>query len=184
MFHLDLPLAEKVLRAFFIYAFLAVGLRLAGKRELAQLNTLDFIVLLAVANAVQNGIIGQDNSVTGGLIGAATLFVVNGAVAFLLFRSLRLRKIVEGSSTLLIDNGQVVEKALRQERITMDELLVAIERQGAHDPGEVDKAILEPGGSIVTIMKTPDYETEHFMALTRQIDELKAMVAERQRPPG
>src|SRR5918911_3448302 len=75
MFYLGLPLAEKILRPVLVYAFLIVGLRLAGKRELAQLNTFDLVVLLTISNTVQNAIIGEDNSVTGGLVGAATPLV-------------------------------------------------------------------------------------------------------------
>ncbi|HEY6327762.1 MAG TPA: DUF421 domain-containing protein, partial [Blastocatellia bacterium] len=73
MFHLGLPLIEKILRPIIVYAFLIIGLRLAGKRELAQLNPFDLVVLLTLSNTVQNAIIGDDNSVSGGLIGAATL---------------------------------------------------------------------------------------------------------------
>ena len=77
MFHLGLPLAEKVVRPVLVYAFLVVGLRLAGKRELAQLNPFDLVVLLTLSNTVQNAIIGDDNSVTGGLVGASALLLVN-----------------------------------------------------------------------------------------------------------
>lgn len=111
MFHLDLPVLEKILRAVIVYAFLVVALRLAGKREMAQLSSADFIVLLAVANAVQNGIIGNDNSVTGGLIGATALFAVNGSLVALLFRSRRVRDVVEGSATTLVENGDFVQAA-------------------------------------------------------------------------
>ena len=95
IFHLDVSVLEKLVRPILIYAFLAVALRLAGKRELAQLNSLDFVVLLAVANAVQNGIIGNDDSVTGGVLGASALFVLNAALALVLFRSPRLRRLAK-----------------------------------------------------------------------------------------
>ena len=87
MFALPVPVAEKILRALFVYLFLVIALRLAGKRELAQLSTFDFVVLLSVANAVQNGIIGNDDSITGAWIGAMTLFVANFALAFAIVRS-------------------------------------------------------------------------------------------------
>src|SRR4051794_13055523 len=122
-FDLHLSLGEKVIRAVVIYLFLVIALRLVGKRELSQLNTLDFVVLLAVANAVQNGLIGADNSVTGALTGAVTLFVVDGVLAFLLFRQLRLRRLVEGTPTILIDGGELLEDALRREELTHDDLL-------------------------------------------------------------
>src|SRR5205809_8002632 len=86
MFHLGLPIAEKIARPIVVYFFLIIGLRLAGKRELAQLNPLDLIVLLTLSNTVQNAIIGTDDTVTGGLIGATTLLVVNHGVVRYLYR--------------------------------------------------------------------------------------------------
>src|SRR5438552_4744614 len=96
MFHLGLPVLEKVLRPLFVYVFLIVGLRLAGKRELAQLNPFDLIVLLTLSNTVQNAIIGNDNSVTGGVIGATTLLAVNYFVVRFLYDHERLESIIEG----------------------------------------------------------------------------------------
>src|SRR5438445_5319267 len=104
MFHLGLPVAEKVLRAIVVYLFLVVGLRLAGKRELAQLNPFDLVVLLTLSNAVQNAIIGNDNSVTGGLIGGTTLLVVNYVVVRFLFNHEKLDRLVEGDPDVLIEN--------------------------------------------------------------------------------
>ncbi|HEX4493378.1 MAG TPA: YetF domain-containing protein [Acidimicrobiia bacterium] len=179
LFHLDVPIIEKVVRALLVYAFLVVGLRLAGKRELGQLNTLDFVVLLAVANAVQNGIIGNDNTVTGAVVGASVLFGVNALMAALIFRSVRARKLVEGSATVLIEDGVFIEKALRHEKICKEDLLAAIAQQGASDVAEVERAVLEPNGAIVTMLKTPDYETQHFLALSQQIAELKTIVEQR-----
>src|SRR5262247_313557 len=115
MFHLGLPLLEKVMRPVFVYAFLVVGLRLAGKRELAQLNPFDLIVLLTLSNTVQNAIIGDDNSVTGGLIGAATLLALNYLVIRFLYGHERLERIIEGDLDVLIENGQVVEERLKKE---------------------------------------------------------------------
>lgn len=174
LFHLDVSVLEKVLRAVLIYGFLLLALRLGGKREMGQLNVLDFIVLLAVANAVQNGLIGNDNSVVGAVLGASVLFVLNGTLTFAAFRNMRLRKIVHGSPSILIENGVVNAKALKHEKICEEELLAAVESQGATDFAEVQTAILEPNGAIVTILKTPNYETEHFRALSRQIEELRA----------
>src|SRR4051794_34912159 len=130
-FDLHLSLGEKVIRAVVIYLFLVIALRLVGKRELSQLNTLDFVVLLAVANAVQNGLIGADDSVTGAVLGAVTLFAVDGALAYVLFRQVRLRRLVEGTPTVLIDRGDVIEKALRQEELTRADLLAALQSSGA-----------------------------------------------------
>src|SRR5438034_7096563 len=108
MFHLGLPVGEKILRPIVVYFFLIVGLRLAGKRELAQLNPFDLVVLLTLSNTVQNAIIGDDNSVTGGLIGAATLLVVNYAVVRLLYGHEKLDRLVEGDADVLVENGVVL----------------------------------------------------------------------------
>src|SRR5436190_4853007 len=94
MFVLGLPVAEKILRPVFVYLFLIAGLRLAGKRELAQLNPFDLVVLLTLSNAVQNAIIGDDNSVTGGIIGGATLLIVNHVVVRYLYGHERLDRLV------------------------------------------------------------------------------------------
>src|SRR5438876_10445639 len=98
MFSLSLPVAEKVLRPVIVYVFLIIGLRLAGKRELAQLNPFDLVVLLTLSNTVQNAIIGDDNSVTGGIIGASTLLIVNYLVVRYLSRHQKLDELVEGSA--------------------------------------------------------------------------------------
>src|SRR5215475_188532 len=102
MFVLGLPIAEKILRPIIVYVFLVVGLRLAGKRELAQLNPFDLVVLLTLSNTVQNAIIGEDNSVTGGLIGATTLLAVNWLVVRFLYWHRTLDQLVEGDAAVLI----------------------------------------------------------------------------------
>src|SRR5476649_855689 len=96
MFALGLPLAEKILRPILVYAFLIIGLRLAGKRELAQLNPFDLVVLLTLSNTVQNAIIGDDNTVIGGVIGATTLLLVNYAVVRFLYGHEKIDRIVTG----------------------------------------------------------------------------------------
>src|SRR5450755_3700626 len=108
MFVMGLPLAEKILRPVVVYAFLVISLRLSGKRELAQLNPFDLVVLLTLSNTVQNAIIGEDNSVTGGIIGAATLLLVNFLVVRFLYRHEKLDRIVEGESCVLIENGKIL----------------------------------------------------------------------------
>src|SRR5438045_9277174 len=105
MFFLGVPVAEKLLRPVIVYFFLVVGLRLAGKRELAQLNTFDLVVLLTLSNTVQNAIIGEDNSVTGGLIGAATLLVLNYSLVRFLYYHDQLDRIVEGEPEVFMEHG-------------------------------------------------------------------------------
>src|SRR6185369_2965128 len=109
------PIAEKILRPILVYIFLVVALRVFGKRELAQLNPFDLVVLLSLSNTVQNAIIGNDNSLTGGLIGALALLSVNYAVVRFLFRHRRLDQILEGKPTVLVENGHIVKYALSKE---------------------------------------------------------------------
>src|ERR1700738_1498091 len=130
MFVLGLPLAEKILRPIFVYAFLVISLRLSGKRELVQLNPFDLVVLLSLSNTVQNAIIGEDNSVSGGIIGAFSLLAINWIVARVLFRSPKLTRLVEGRATVLIRNGKMDQAAMERESLTPDELLSAIHKQG------------------------------------------------------
>src|ERR1700732_3245717 len=107
MFVLGLPILEKILRPVVVYAFLVVGLRLSGKRELAQLNPFDLVVLLTLSNTVQNAIIGDDNSVTGGLIGATTLLVVNYVLVRFVSNHESLERFIEGDPDMLIERGVI-----------------------------------------------------------------------------
>src|SRR6059036_3790206 len=106
LFHLDVPVLEKMIRPVLVYLFLIVGLRMAGKRELAQLNPFDLVVLLTLSNTVQNAIIGNDNSVLGGMVGATTLLVVNYLVVRFLYRHERLERLVEGDADVLMEDGR------------------------------------------------------------------------------
>ncbi len=177
MFALGLPVAEKILRPIVVYVFLIVGLRLAGKRELAQLNPFDLVVLLTISNTVQNAIIGDDSSVTGGMIGAATLLVVNHVVVRYLYGHARLERLVEGDPDVLIEKGVVRAEALRHELITLPELEAAAHKQGFGSLDEVERAILEPGGSIAFFAQRPTPETERHQQLLARLDALQAQLA-------
>src|ERR1700688_3993315 len=107
MFHLPLPILEKLLRPVIVYLVLVVLLRVFGKRELAQLNPFDLVVLLSLSNTVQNAIIGEDNSVSGGVIGAFSLLAINWLVARTLFRLPKLTRLIEGRATVLVHNGKI-----------------------------------------------------------------------------
>src|SRR2546421_2730735 len=115
LFHPDISILEKIVRPVVVYVFLIVGLRLAGKRELAQLNAFDLVVLLTISNTVQNAIIGNDNSVAGGLIGATTLLLVNYIVVRFLYSHESLDRMIEGSPDTLIENGCLREDRLKKE---------------------------------------------------------------------
>src|SRR5690348_2410046 len=172
MFHLGLPVAEKVLRAVIVYLFLVVGLRLAGKRELAQLNPFDLVVLLTLSNTVQNAIIGDDNSVTGGLIGAATLFGVNYLVVRFLYRHERLERLVEGEPDVLIEDGEIRYGRLKAEMITLPELESAAHKQGFDSLAQVDRAVLEPGGTVSFFAKAPTPEQTRHAEITLRLDQI------------
>jgi uncharacterized membrane protein YcaP (DUF421 family) len=176
MFDLHLSLGEKVIRAIAIYLFLVIALRLVGKRELSQLNTLDFVVLLAVANAVQNGLIGADNSVTGAVVGATVLFVVNTALAFVLFRNRRLHRLVEGTPTVLIQDGKILENALRRQEMTHDDLLEEIQSAGADTFDDVRTAELLPNGKVIVIPKEKTQASVQYDDLRARLDHLTGLV--------
>ncbi len=181
MTHLDVSILEKMIRPIFIYFFLIVGLRLAGKRELAQLNPFDLIVLLMLSNTVQNAIIGNDNSVSGGVIGAATLLVLNYGVVRIVHRSRKLEHVFEGDPEVLIEHGKLVAGVCESELITLPELEAAARKEGIESLDEVEKAVLEPTGTISFIEKQPTPDTERHLELVELIkslsDEIKSMKA-------
>ncbi len=177
MFVLGLPVLEKILRPIIVYIFLIVGLRLSGKRELAQLNPFDLIVLLTLSNTVQNAIIGDDNSVTGGIIGAASLLAINYLVVRFLYDHRKVDQIVEGSSDILVEDGKVYEHKLKKELITREELAAAARKQGFETLSEVRQCILEPGGTLTFIAKKPDTEDIRHQELLRKFDALTEELA-------
>ncbi|HXS14395.1 MAG TPA: YetF domain-containing protein [Acidobacteriaceae bacterium] len=147
MFHVPVPIVEKILRPVIVYLCLIVFLRLFGKRELAQLNPFDLVVLLSLANTVQNAMIGDDNSVSGGIVGAFALLTVNWLLTWLLFRAPKVDQTLEGSPTTLIRAGAVDEAALKRESLTLEELISVLNKNGFNDPGEVEACVLQPNGS-------------------------------------
>jgi len=177
MFHLGVPVVEKMVRPVVIYFFLIVGLRLAGKRELAQLNPFDLVVLLTLSNTVQNAIIGEDNSVTGGLIGATTLLVVNYVVIRFLYGHEKLDRLVEGDADVLIENGLVQHDRLRNELITLHELEAAAHKQGFASLNEIDRAVLDPGGTIAFFARKPTADSSRHEEVMKRLDQLSAQVA-------
>src|SRR5579862_8305403 len=178
MFVLALPVAEKILRPIVVYLFLVVGLRLAGKRELAQLNPFDLVVLLTLSNTVQNAIIGDDNSVTGGIIGAATLLAVNYLFVRFLYNHEKIDRLVEGAEDVLIENGELMLANLKKELVTLPELESAAHKQGFASLEEVDRAVLEPGGVIAFFAKKPAPDTMRHAELLERLDKIAAELAE------
>ena len=169
IFVVGTPVLEKILRPVIVYFCLVVLLRTFGKRELAQLNPFDLVVLLSLSNTVQNAIIGNDNSLTGGLLGAFTLLGVNYLVVRFLFRHRRLDQLFEGKPTTLIEHGRVVKHALAKELLTRSELMTVLHRQGFDGIEEVDRCVLEPGGTFYIQRKLPAAEKIEHDAVMQQL---------------
>jgi uncharacterized membrane protein YcaP (DUF421 family) len=184
MFALSLPIAEKIIRPTVVYIFLIVGLRLAGKRELAQLNTFDLVVLLTLSNTVQNAIIGEDNSVTGGLIGAATLLVLNYSLVRFLYYHDQLDRIVEGEPEVVMEHGELKMEKLKQELISRAELEIAAHKQGFSSLDDIDRAILDPGGGFCFFAKKPTAEDSRHADIMARLDELSAQLSALQAARG
>jgi uncharacterized membrane protein YcaP (DUF421 family) len=190
MFHLPLPVLEKILRPVIVYLFLISFLRLFGKRELAQLNPFDLVVLLSLSNTVQNAMIGDDNSVSGGIIGAFSLLTINWLLTRILFRMPKLNNAFEGSPSVLIRHGVVDWAEAKREALTELELRAVLHRQGYNDFDEVEKCVLEPNGNFYIEgikSKSDDAQRaelrlemrESLAALTREVKELRAELAAR-----
>ena len=177
LFRLPLPFIEKLLRPVIVYLVLVVLLRLFGKRELAQLNPFDLVVLLSLSNTVQNAIIGDDNSVTGGVIGAFGLLAINWLVVRTLYNSPRLTRMLEGRSAVLVLDGRIDERALKHESLTREELIEAIHKQGFEHVDQVAHCELEPNGSFYMESVEPSKAERNHDALMARIDALAQEIA-------
>jgi uncharacterized membrane protein YcaP (DUF421 family) len=161
------PLLEKTIRTLLVYGAVLIGLRLAGKRELSQLNPFDLVVLLLLSNTVQNAIIGNDNSVIGGLFGAAVLLLTNHFLVRYLFKSGRLDA-MEGSPDILVSDGKIKHDRLNEELITVAELEAAARRQGIRSIADVEECRLETGGALTFVERLPTPEdTQHLEVMQR-----------------
>jgi len=177
LIHPDVSLLEKIIRPILVYLFLVVSLRLAGKRELAQLNPFDLVVLLTLSNTVQNAIIGNDNSVTGGIVGATTLLVMNYIVVRFLYSHKKLDRLVEGDPEPLIENGCLCEEQLKKELNTLTALEEAAHKQGFASLDLIDRAVLEPGGAITFVGKQPQPEEQRFQEVLERLDAISRELA-------
>jgi uncharacterized membrane protein YcaP (DUF421 family) len=149
----QIPLAEKVIRTILVYALLTVLFRLTGKRGLAAMNTFDFIVIFLLSNVVQNAVIGNDNSLLGGMVGAVTLVAVNAAVNRLTVISKTAERLFEGSGTKVIEDGLVKDSVLRRLGMRRGELEHAVRLQNGDDIRQVEDGQLEPSGQLVLTLK-------------------------------
>jgi uncharacterized membrane protein YcaP (DUF421 family) len=177
MFQLPLPIVEKLARPVIVYLVLVLLLRLFGKRELAQLNPFDLVVLLSLSNTVQNAIIGDDNSVTGGVIGAFGLLAINWLVVRVLFRSPSLTRALEGRCDVLVRNGQIDTKALARESLTKEELIEVVHKQGFESVDQVRLCQLEPNGTFYMEAFEPSSADKRHAELLDRLDALSREVA-------
>jgi uncharacterized membrane protein YcaP (DUF421 family) len=177
-------LAEKVVRPIAVYIFLVLILRLGGRRELAQMNAFDLVVLLTLSNAVQNAIIGDDNSLIGGMIGGATLVLLNLGVVRFLYRHPRLNRQLEGEPVLLLKDGRPIHANLEQQQITEEELLAAIHRQGVTKFEDCAEVILETSGTITVLERQPTKEERMTEEILARLERIERMLAGQNPAPG
>lgn len=134
-----------------VYLFIIIAIRLFGKKELAQLSIIDLVFILLISNAVQNAMVGSDSSLTGGLVAASALFIINYLFKYLMYRFPKLSLAVQGAEIMLIYKGQLIAPNLLRARITQGELLEAVREHGVSEIREVDLAVLETDGNISII---------------------------------
>ena len=171
------PVAEKLLRSVVVYVFLVALLRLAGRHTLSQINAFDLVVLLTLSNTVQNAIIGDDNSLTGGMIGATTLVVLNTVVVRFLFRHQRLDRRLAGDPIVLVEDGRVVRRNLVRALITEDELLAAVRHQGFATLAELERVVLETSGAISVVARRAEPSSENGPPLAERLERIERGLA-------
>jgi len=178
LFSMEIPITEKIVRTVMIYAALLLLLRLGGKRTAAQLNSFDLVVLLLVSNVVQNAIIGPDNSVFGGLLGAAALVGVNDLISRIARRSAAVDRAMEGTETRLVEDRAFLDRELRRLGIRTADLDVALRRQGAEHVRQVKQADLYPSGAIVVDLRPEarDVSQADIDRIERKLEQLTASV--------
>lgn len=147
------PLVEIMLRTAVVYLIILIGLRLTGKREVGQMTPLDLAMLILLANAVQNAMTGPDTSLIGGLIAATTLLAMNAMLTRVAWWNRKVRRFVEGSPTLLIRHGKVLQHNLTKEKLTHDDLHQVLREHGIANIDEVALAVLEIDGAISVLKK-------------------------------
>jgi uncharacterized membrane protein YcaP (DUF421 family) len=172
MFAEQIPVAEKVLRTVLVYAAVAVLIRLAGKRSLSGLNTLDFVVMLLLSNVVQNAIIGNDNSVTGGVLGAVTLILVDQILNRLALRYPGINRVFNGSQTTLIEDGKPLHAAINRVGLNTKDLEHAVHLQNGDKISQVKEAEIEPGGQLVITL-----DDKEQGATKGDVDDLRRQLA-------
>jgi len=179
MFHLPstVSLLEKILRPVLVYLCLICFLRLFGKRELAQLNPFDLVVLLSLSNTVQNAIIGDDNSVSGGILGAFSLLAINWVTSVALFRAPKLDSALQGKETILIRHGRVDKAAMGREHLAEHDLLTVLHKEGFRSFEAVDLCSLQPNGTFYVEGKKPSAMDESAREMKEGLEALRQEIA-------
>ena len=176
MFVPGISIVEKIIRSVVVYGFLIVLLRAAGKRTLAQLTSFDLVVLLLLSNTVQNAIIGNDNSLVGGLLGAVVLIVANYVVVRILYKHRRADRAIEGSSSILVHHGKLVEVNMKHQLITKLELERAARKQGISNLADVRVARLEAGGVLTFELVSPTEHERHLADLITRLERIEGLL--------
>ena len=148
-----------IISTLVIYLFIVIAIRLFGKKELAQLSVVDMVFILLISNAVQNAMVGPDSTLSGGLVAATTLFVMNYALKYLQYRFPKFGKIVEGDATMLVYKGKMLQSHLKSAKISEAELMEAVREHGVATVKEVDLAILEVDGNISVLSNSYQKKT-------------------------
>ncbi|MFF4850486.1 DUF421 domain-containing protein [Streptomyces sp. NPDC001194] len=181
--HSDIPYPEKALRTIGVYVLILLLLRIVGKRQLAQLSTFDLVVMLLLANVVQNAVIGPDDSVLGAAFGAAVLLAVNNVVVRAAARYEWLGRLLEGSPTTLARDGHWLAPVIRRNGLRRADLDAAVRHQGGDDVTETTEVTLEPGGALVVQLAEPEQSADKadiaalkaaLAALDEKVDALRA----------
>jgi uncharacterized membrane protein YcaP (DUF421 family) len=141
------------LRTTIIYFVLLVGIRIVGKRQVADLSPFDLVVLIVLGNAVQNAMTGEDYTLTGGIVSAVTLLAVNHAVSVAAFRSKRFRRVAEGGPVPVVIRGKMDRQAMRREHVTEDDIITALREHGTLKLEDVELVMLEVDGSVSVIRR-------------------------------
>lgn len=180
MFTLDetVTWAEKILRPMIVYIALVVMLRIFGKRELAQLNPFDLVVILSLSNTVQNAIIGQDNSLVGGVVGAVALLTANFTLSQFKYMSRKVEAVAEGVPVKLIENGEADKRQLRRELITDRDLDIIAHQSGFDDPSEIEKLVLDPNGTFLVDGKDEVKDLKFKREVLRKLGNLSKEMSE------
>jgi uncharacterized membrane protein YcaP (DUF421 family) len=155
LFGLSLPVSNFLIRGISVYIIVLVLLRIGGKKQMGQMSATEFVAILLISNAVQNSMNGGDNSLLGGVILAAALVFVSSLISYITYRSRVFSTIFEGTPTLLIHNGKLINKNMAKERLNESELRTLLRKQGVHKLGEIKTAILEADGTL-SVSKSDD----------------------------